>query len=200
VAVVAATNMSSRIIRGDDRFKKLKVSTSMPGGDGLLPHGHPAHVEKQAFEQGYQEGERIGKQMGEKMVETVVRRYDKSLLEIAEAHKNLVEQMEEHTVRMAIEISRKVIQRELTVDPDLVSALAAVALKRVQGHQSITLRVSRQDFERVNKAITNLNPAIAVKDDANMDRGDFVVDTAQTHLDGRVSSEVEALGRLMLDE
>jgi len=186
--------MSSRIIRGDERFKKLKVSSPEVGADGLL------HVEKQAFEQGYQEGERIGKQMGEKMVETVVRRYDKGISELAEAHKSLIEQMEEQTVRLAMEISRKVIQRELTVDTDLLSALAAVALKRVQGHQSITLRVSRFDFERVRKAIADLNPAIIVKDDATMERGDFMVDTGQTHLDGRVSSEVEALGRLMLDE
>ncbi len=192
--------MSSRIIRGDDRFKKLKVSGPGGGADGLLPHGHPALVEKQAFEQGYQEGERIGKQMGEKMVETIVRRYDKSIAEIAEAHKTLIEQMEEQTVRLAMEISRKVIQRELTVDPDLISALSAVALKRVQGHQSITLRVSRSDFERVHKAIADLNSAIVVKDDAALERGDFAIDTGQTHLDGRVASQIEALGRLMLDE
>ena len=192
--------MSSRIIRGDDRFKKLKVSTSTPVGDGLLPNGHPAHVEKQAFEQGYQEGERIGKQMGEKMVETAVRRYDKSIADIAVAHKDLVEQMEEQTVRLAMEISRKVIQRELTVDPDLVSALATVALKRVQGHQAPTLRVSRQDGDRVRKAIADVNPGIVVKDDMTLERGDFMIDTAQTHLDGRVSSQVETLGRLMLDE
>jgi flagellar assembly protein FliH len=200
VAVVAATNMSSRIIRGDDRFKKLKISNSMSPDDGLMPHGHPAHIEKQAFDQGYQEGERIGKQMGEKMVETVVRRYDKSLVELAQAHKSLVEQMEEHTVHLAMGIARKVIQRELTVDPDLLSALAAVALKRVQGHQAITLRVGRSDFERVHKSITDMNPAIVVKDDATLERGDFAIDTAQTHLDGRISSEVETLGRLMLDE
>src|SRR5687767_1285717 len=114
--------MSSRIIRGDDRLKKLKVSTSLPGADALMPNGHPAHIEKQAFDQGYLEGEKIGKQMGEKMIETVVRRYDKGLAELAEAHKNLVEQMEEQTVHLALGIARKVIQRELTVDPDLLSA------------------------------------------------------------------------------
>jgi flagellar assembly protein FliH len=188
--------MSSRIIRGDDRLNKLKISA--PNTEGL--HGHPAHIEKQAFDQGYQEGERIGKQMGEKMVETVVRRYDKSIAELAEAHKGLLEQMEAQTVHLAMEISRKVIQRELTVDKDLVSALAAVALKRVQGHQSVTLRVSRNDFERVRAGIAAVNPAIVVKDDASMERGDFVVDTGQTHLDGRVLSQIETLGRLMLDE
>ncbi len=165
-----------------------------------MPNGHPAHVEKQAFEQGYQEGERIGKQMGEKMVETVVRRYDKSVVEIAQAHKNLIEEMEEQTVRLAVEISRKIVQRELTVDPDLITAVAAVALKRVHGHQALTLRVSRYDCERVRKAIAEVNPGVVVKDDVTLERGDFVVDTAQTHLDGRISSQVETLGRLMLNE
>src|SRR3954466_12218796 len=91
-AAEVATSMSSRIIRGDERSSRLKISAS-PANDTLMPGGHPAHIEKQAFEQGYQEGERIGKQMGEKMVETIVRRYDKSIAEIAEAQKKLIEQM-----------------------------------------------------------------------------------------------------------
>ncbi len=195
--------MSSRIIRGDARGNKVTVSVSAPGGsplEGLSPHDRTMQVEKQAFEQGYQEGERIGKQMGEKMVETIVKRYENSIARLAQEHKNLVEQMEEYTVRMALEISRKIVQRELTMDPDLVSALATVALKRVQGHQSLTLRVSRQDFERVHAAIANVNPAVTVKEDANLERGDFIVDTGQTHLDGRVKTQVRAIGRVLFDE
>jgi flagellar assembly protein FliH len=192
--------MSSRIIRGDSRVQKLKVS----GPSGVNSRGgsqeHVMDVEKQAFEQGYAEGERIGKQMGEKMVETVVKRYDNGIAKLAVAHKDLVEALEEQTVRMALEISRKIVQRELTMDPDIVAALAAVALKRVLSHQSITLRVSRQDFDHVRAAVTAANPAISVKDDATLERGDFVVDTAQTHLDGRVASQIETIGRFLFDE
>jgi flagellar assembly protein FliH len=192
--------MSSRIIRGDNRIKKLKVSAP---GEGILIGGSEEHVmdvEKQAFEQGYAEGERIGKQMGEKMVETVVKRYDNSIVELAESHKALVETIEEQTVRLALEIARKIVQRELTMDPDIVAALASVALKRVSNHQSITLRVSRQDFGRVRVAVANVNPAITVKDDATLERGDYVIDTAQTHLDGRVASQVDTIGRVLFDE
>jgi len=192
--------MSSRIIRGDTRLQKLKVSggpeTTVIGGS----QEHVMDVEKQAFEQGYAEGERIGKQMGEKMVETIVKRYDTSILNLAEAHKALMESVEEQTVRLALEISRKVVQRELTMDTDLVTALASVALKRVSSHQSITLRVSRQDFGRVRVAVANVNPAVTVKDDATLERGDFVIDTAQTHLDGRVGSQVDAISRALFDE
>ena len=118
--------MSSRIIRGDSRVQKLKVSS--PGAVNVRGGSQERvmDVEKQAFEQGYAEGERIGKQMGEKMVETVVKRYDNGIAQLAQTHKALVEAMEEQTVRLALAISRKIVQRELTMDPDLVAALASV--------------------------------------------------------------------------
>src|SRR3989442_8408158 len=190
--------MSSRIIRGDNRLQTLKLSSS--GSISSIPEDHIMDVEKQAFELGYSEGERIGKQMGEAMIETICRRYEKGLAELAASRKQMSAQMEEHTVRMALEIARKIVQRELVMDPDLVTALATVALKRVQGHQSLTLRVSRQDFERVHAAIANVNPALTVKEDANLERGDFIVDTGQTHLDGSVKTQVRAIGRVLFDE
>ncbi len=200
MSTVVVRNMSSRIIRGDFRVQKLKVSTIAEGAALGGSQGHVMDVEKQAFEQGYTEGERIGKEMGEKIVEAVVKRYETSIARIAEAHKSLVEGMEEETVRLALEISRKIVQRELTMDADLVTALASVALKRVANHQSLTLRVSRQDFGRVRVAVANINPAVNVKDDATLDRGDFVIDSAQTHLDGRVGSQVDAISRSLFDQ
>ena len=192
--------MSSRIIRGDSRLQKLKVSSAAAAVVSGGSQEHVMDVEKQAFEQGYAEGERIGKQMGEKMVETIVKRYETSIVQLAEAHRSLAETIEQETVRLALEISRKIVQRELTMDTDIVAALASVALKRVSSHQSITLRVSRQDFGRVRVAVANVNPAVTVKDDATLERGDFVIDTAQTHLDGRVGNQVDAISRALFDE
>jgi len=180
-------------------MSNLKISSPgdvISGGS----QDHAMNVEKQAFEQGYAEGERIGKQMGEKMVETVVKRYDNSITQLAESHKGLAEAMEVQTVRLALEIARKIVQRELTMDPDLVAALAAVALKRVSGHQSIALRVSRNDFARVRVAIAVVNPAVTVKLDAALERGDFVVETGQTFLDGKASSQIDTIARALFDE
>jgi flagellar assembly protein FliH len=201
LAAVAAKNMSSRIIRGDGRVQKLKISAPAEHSNGTISsEEHQMNVEKEAFAQGYAEGEKIGKQMGERMVETIVRRYENSLAELALSHKALVESMEKETVRLALEISRKIVQRELTIDPDLVAALAAVALKRVSGHQSIALRVSRHDFPRVRVAIANVNQAVEVKDDATLERGDFVIETGQTFLDGKVASQIETIGKALFDE
>lgn len=193
--------MSSRIIRGDKRGQKLTVSVATEGS--IIPGSlqeHALSLEQEAFAQGYAEGERIGKQMGEKMVETVVKRYDQNIAGLVDAHRKMAESMEEETVRLALEIARKIVQRELTLDPDLVAALAAVALKRVPGHQGIAIRTSRHDFNRVNAAVADVNPAVTIKEDATLERGDFIVETNQTLLDGRVSTQIDAIGKALFDE
>lgn len=194
--------MSSRVIRGGAGVKKLRVTSAADAAryPDLHPHGNAMGVEKQAFEQGYNEGERIGKQMGEKMMETAVKRYDRSIQDLCTAHRALVAVMERQTVELALAISKKVIQRELTIDPDLVSALATVALKRVHGHESITLRLSTQDAARVRAAIEAANSSVTVKEDPALERGDFVLDTGQTHLDGRIGGQIETVGRALFDE
>ena len=191
--------MSSKIIRGGGR-QSPRISQSSGDVAVALPVDHIMDVEKQAFEQGYAEGERTGRQMGEAMVESICKRYEKSLAELSASHKQMVLTMEEQTVRLALEISRKIVQRELTLDLDLVAALATVALKRLSGHQSIVLKVSRTDFERVHRAVASVNPAVAVKDDPTLERGDFVIETAQTHLDARLSSQIDTIARALLDE
>ncbi|PYS19735.1 MAG: hypothetical protein DMG17_01370 [Acidobacteria bacterium] len=70
----------------------------------------------------------------------------------------------------------------------------------MSSHQSITLRVSRQDFGRVRAAIATTNPAVQVIEDTSLERGDFVVDTGQTHLDGRIASQLEAIGHVLFDD
>ncbi len=191
--------MSSRIIRGAERVKRPRIS-SPPGGVGALPQDHVMTVEKQAFEKGYHEGERMGKQMGEQMIGTVVKRYDQSIVQFAIAHKSLVESMELETVRLALEIAKTILEREVSTDPDVVSALATLALKRLEGHHEIALKVSSDDLERVRATIEHINPAVSVVPEPTLERGDFLIDTSKTHLDGRMMSRINGIGRVLLEQ
>jgi flagellar assembly protein FliH len=108
--------------------------------------------------------------------------------------------MEVAAVRLSLEIARKIIQRESTIDADLVAVMVTVALKRVNGHHGIEVRVSSHDFKRVSETIRSTNASIPVKEDTGLERGDFVIDTMETHLDGRISSQIDAVGRALFDE
>src|SRR6185369_673338 len=154
-----ATNMSSRIIRSNEATNKARVSSGGMGGTttDAAPSSHAMTIEKQAFEQGYKEGERIGKQMGERMVESTVKRYERSIQQFASAHRSLTDAMEVATVRLSLEIARKIIQREMAMDAELVAVMVSVALKRVNGHHGIEVRVSNHDFRRVCEVMRNSN-------------------------------------------
>ena len=189
--------MSSRIIRGSERIKKSRISG--PGTAGSMTRDHAMETEKQAFEKGYIEGERMGKQMGEQMVGTVVKKYDQSISEFAIAHRKLVESMQTEAVRLSLEVARSILGREVTTDPDVVTALVGVALKRVEGHQEIVLHLSRDDFSRVRKTVEDNNSAIRVEEAPELERGDFTIDTSKTHLDGRMMTRVSQIGRALLE-
>ena len=125
--------MSNRIIRGAERIKRPRISSPIGGSSNGLPQDHVMEVEKQAFEKGYHEGNRMGKQMGEQMIATVVKRYDETIVELAVSHTKLVESMEIETVRLAMEVAKSILGREVSTDPDVVTALVTVALKRTSG-------------------------------------------------------------------
>ena len=55
----------------------------------------------------------------------------------------------------------------------------------------------RKHAHRLRERFEEFEPLTELRD---IERGDFVVDTAQTHLDGRVSSQVETIGRVLFDE
>jgi flagellar assembly protein FliH len=201
--------MSSRIIRGDDRIKKVRVTASVSspdfGGGGapvseVIGQDHVMNVEKQAFEQGYKEGERIGKQMGERMVSNAVQRYDRSIHELAAVHRSLRDAMEKEAVRLALAVAKKIVQREVQMDQDLIAALVSVALKRIQGQSGVTVRVSSHDHARLETSLRAVNAPVALTEDQSLERGDFVLDSIQTHVDGRISGQIETIARALLDE
>lgn len=157
-------------------------------------------VEKQAFEKGYHEGNLIGKKMGEQMMETVVKKYDQTIVDFTISHKKLVESMETETVRLSLEIAKSILGREVSTDSDVVTALVTLALKRLQGHHEITLKVSPDDFERVRDGVAQVDSAVRVEQVVSLERGDFILDTSKTHFDGRMLSRLNHIGRELLNQ
>jgi len=159
--------MSYRIIRGSSRLQKLNVVTGTC---------------------------RLESDDNDRM-ESAIQRYDRSVAELASAHAQLLRDMETRTVELALEISRRIIHRELSTDPEIVTALATIALRRVRSQQQIVLRVSPQDFARIRDIVADIHSSIQVEADSSLGTGDLMIDTAETQLDLRIDSQVDTLGR-----
>ena len=195
--------MSTKIIRADDPLRVLTVRRfftepePVPTADAGEEQMRAA--QKTAFEKGYAEGKRATKDQVESKLEPVVQRYERSIAEMTAAHAAVVDNLNAGVVELAMAVARKIIQRELALDPDLVSALATAALRRVQSHQAITLRLNSEDYKRICATSAFSSSAVTAVSDASLHRGDFIIDTSQTHIDGRIDQQLDALSRVMAE-
>ena len=110
-------------------------------------------------------------------------------------------------VVLAMEVARKVIRRELDLDPDTVVELCAGALRQVVLAHSITLRVNPDDLAAVDARRQTLAAALEscaslqIVADRAVDRGGCVVESDMGRIDARLETQLAAIERaLMADD
>jgi len=192
--------MNPKVIRCKDPQHYLTIRETSGNDGGLLVYDPIAEAEKHAFERGLLEGERNARQLFESKAEAAARKYDQGIAEMAGAYRALVSAAEKNAVQLAMAIARKVIQREFHIEPRDIAARATQALESVRTHPSIVLRVSAQDSARLRKTVDQMNLSVVVNEDPSMKQGDFVIDTSRTHLDGRITSQLEQIQKDFLEE
>ncbi|PYT30481.1 MAG: hypothetical protein DMG58_14285, partial [Acidobacteria bacterium] len=79
-----------------------------------------AKRDREAHDTGYSEGEAAGKAQGEDEVRAAVQRLTESIAGVDEYRTRLYRQTEVDAVRLSIAIARRVLRRELTVDPSAI--------------------------------------------------------------------------------
>ena len=83
-----------------------------------------ADLERDAFAKGFAQGERAGAEAAAKRGEAMLRRLTQTLEEITGLREQMIKQTEEQMVRLALAVARRVVHREVTLDRDLLVAMA----------------------------------------------------------------------------
>jgi flagellar assembly protein FliH len=154
-----------------------------------------AEIEKEAYERGFNEGQKAGKEVGEKMVEALLKQYAQTLEELASLRKHVLAASEREVVRLALEIARKVVKREVTIDEDVILALVKVAMNRLGEESMMTVRLNPRDVQSVLRSrnaadrANVLNEAIKLVEDPLISRGGCLIETESGIIDARVEEQ-----------
>ena len=114
----------------------------------------------------------------------------------------LVYQTERQVVQLALAIARRVILREVTLDPDLVGAITHVALERLGDASPATIRLNPEDYAAVSAhrgehwAGTN----VSVVPDPALPRGGCLVESAFGVVDASVDAQLGELETALLGD
>ena len=163
---------------------------------------HLAALEREAFTKGYAQGERAGIEAGGKRAEAMLRRMSQTLDELATLRRTMVRETERQVVELALTLARRIVTRELSIEPDLVAALAHVALERLGEASPATIRLNPEDYTTVSahRGQQWEGAHVDIVPDPAIARGGCLVESDFGMIDGSIEAQFDELTRALLGD
>lgn len=159
-----------------------------------------AAVQSEAYARGYEEGERAGLETGGQRADAMVARLTQTVEELAGVRAQMIRQTERQMVELALAVARRIIHREVSLDRDLLIAMARVALDRLGETAKVTVKLHPQDFAATSAARVSkvMGTCVTVVEDLRLERGACLVESDLGTIDVSVDAQIEEVARALL--
>src|SRR5690348_11239767 len=156
---------------------------------------------REAREIGFREGEAAARTGAEDEVRGTIERLAQSIAELDEYRTRLYRQAEVDAVRLAIAIARRVLRRELTVDPSAIEGLVGAALEKLQAQDPCRVRMHPVYVPALRAAIDRLGMSARVEiiPDPAQEPGAAIFEMARGNLDASIDTQLKEIERGLVD-
>jgi flagellar assembly protein FliH len=157
---------------------------------------------RQAHDAGLRAGEAAARQALAAETRAVADRLAAAIADVAATRADTLRRAEADTVRLAIEIARRALHRELSLDPNALEALTRAALEKLQSQEIYRVRVhpSQEKMLRGCLQQTGRGQAIEVLADPSLPQGGILFDISRGTLDASVNTQLEEIERGLTDQ
>ena len=182
-----------------------RVHMVPPAAAPMAPADVDAHIaalEREAFTKGYAAGERAGLEAGARRADAMLRRMAQTIEDISRLRKTMVHQTERQMVQLALLLARRVVGRELSLDTELVAAMAHVALERLGESAPATIRLNPEDYAGIVllRGEAWEGSLVTITPDPALPRGGCVVDSEFGRVDASIEAQLGELSRALLGD
>jgi len=180
------------------------ASDEVPGLQAKLEESHllmEARV-KEAWENGLRAGEAAARKSQEEQIRATLELLAKTIAEVSSIRGETIRRAEADTVRLSIEIARRVLHRELSVDPSALEALIKAAIARLQSQEIYRVRV-HPDLEPLMRACLEQGgrgSAVELIGDRAMPKGGASFEINRGTLDASLDTQLREIEYGLVDE
>lgn len=100
-------------------------------------------------------------------------------------------------IRLVLEIAKKIVHREVSVDREIVMTLVRIALKRIGSDTAATIHLHQDDFNtldaRKHEFLTGENGIINLVVDRSISRGGCLIETKLGQVDARIGEQFKEI-------
>jgi flagellar assembly protein FliH len=150
---------------------------------------------REARQAGYAEGESAGRRIALEELRPVLERLGNTITELAESRSRYLKEAEADVVRLSLAVARRVLYRELTIDPSATAGLVKAALEKLQSEVTTKIRVHPDLESAVRGAIerSGQHALAEVLPDSSLERGSVVFETTRGNLDASIETQLKEI-------
>ena len=134
-------------------------------------------------------------------VQPVLERLAHSIDVVAGLRNRIRREAESDLVKLSIAIARRILHREISVDPEAISGLMKAALEKVQSQEIHRVRVHPDLEAAVRRALESSASGrnVQVVADGGRESGDVVFETTRGNLDASIDTQLQEISRGLAD-
>jgi flagellar assembly protein FliH len=163
---------------------------------------HASEQAKQAYDAGCRAGETAAKKHVEGELRGVIEKFGAAVSEVAQNRAEVMFRAEADTIRLAVEIARRILHRELSTDVSALESLIKAALKKLQSQEIYRVRVHPGQEQLLQTCLeeSGRGQAIAVIGDPLQPEGGALFEINGGALDASVETQVREIERALMDQ
>ncbi|HMD71549.1 MAG TPA: FliH/SctL family protein [Bryobacteraceae bacterium] len=209
--------MSSRVLPPDGQHDVSLPAwrqTPPPGGPGANQAAQRdcaaqiAQVQQQCEQQvaearaaALREGEAAGRSRATAELQPVMERLARSIDDLAQFRPRLRREAEADMIRLSLAIARRILRREMSVDPGAMHGLVLGALERLQSQEVHRVRVHPSRAAAVDACLRQNLPGTVVEvvGDPSREPGAVIFETTHGNLDASIDCQLQEIERGLAD-
>ncbi len=156
---------------------------------------------REAHAAGLREGEAEGRKRAAAELQPVIDRLARSIEEIGGLRGRLRAEAEADLIQLSLAIARRVLRRELAIDPEALHGLVLGALEKLSGQEISRVRVHPAHAALVTESLRQNSAAAKVEviADPSRELGTVIFETQRGNLDASVDSQLQEIERGLAD-
>ena len=155
---------------------------------------------REAREAGFSEGEAAGRARASAELRPALEELSRAIAGIADLRPRLMREAQADLVELALRIARRVLHRELSIDPAAVEALVKAALEKMASLEITRIRVHPELEAGIRTSLAQEGRGgLSLVSDPALARGSVLIETARGKLDASLDTQLAEIGRGLAD-
>ena len=195
---------------GQEAFRPIQLAgEDPPPADEAEPEVPPAVIHEEEalkrIQQAHAEGMKKGRQQAEEDLAKVSEAMAQALLSTGTLRGHLMHEAEEDLLKLSVLIARKVMMRELSLDPGLIANLVHGAVELAADEGDIVVRLNPQEYQVVAyspqfQALSRDRKRISLREDPTVGPAGCIVETVRGNIDAGFEAQLEEIMRRLSEE